>query len=175
MRSRHSVIALVLGIGYALMLASPSKAASISDPNDTNGRLDVRRVVANNDTTNALIKFRVHTERGYRCRFLHKGSPNRVWVRFDIARDGDVDASGRLMCSRKGAGWFIRMSTGIRFFGEHPQPNTTAVHIGWEGIPGDQERNHGAIFVVTEDGSSPRCSATPCRDRAPNVGAMAAW
>jgi hypothetical protein len=169
--SRRVIPFALLIIAWLLVFESPAAASSIRDANDVRGRLDIRFVGAKNNTVGGFVKFRLDTQWGYDCPFLRSGSPNRVFIFFDAGRDGDIDARGRLMCS--GDAWFVQMED-TRFFGHHPDRNTTVVPMGWEGIPGDQARGDGSIIVKTLDASSRRCS-TPCIDRAPNTGSLVVW
>jgi hypothetical protein len=170
---RRMISAAVVATALTVVPATPAGAATVVDPNDTRGRLDITFVSLQNDEQNALVRFRLDTQWGYGCRFLARTSPNRVYVWFDVRSNNDVDSIARLMCG--GGGWFLKMGDGSRFFGTHPDRDTTIVNIGWEGLPGDQSVTHGSAVVTTRDASSGPCTNTSCRDRAPNAGSLAAW
>jgi hypothetical protein len=175
---RKAYLVALVTTTLVLAMASPAAAVWLRDPTDTPGRLDITWIGAKNDEVNALVKVHVKTRGAYRCRLLAPDGPNRMWLLIDVGRDGDIDVIGRFMC-RKGhafpGGWFIRLSNGSRFGASHSGPDMLVVNIGWEGIPGDQSRNHGSIAVRTRDGQSSPCTSIPCRDRAPNKGWLSVW
>jgi hypothetical protein len=172
---RRAALCSVMVISLLVVSTSPAIASSVRDPADARGRLDVTFVSATNVERQGLVKVRVDTERGYGCRFLSTRKPNRLFILFDVHNDGDVDDIGRFFCSSDHQ-WMLRVQgVGGILVGSHPDADTLVFNVGWEFISGDQEATHGSVVIRSRDESSEGCRHTPCMDRAPNLGGLAAW
>jgi hypothetical protein len=158
------------------LTAPPAWAASLDDPNDTAGRLDVTFVWGRvRDSGGHFLKVRVETENRFPCRYMTSRTPNRIFVLIDDGNDGDIEVRGHFFCFNHRENWGF-MYRGDEFsafvHARHPDRRTlVARRILLEDFA---VSDVGAIVVRSRDESTDPCThQDPCFDRAPDVGALA--
>jgi hypothetical protein len=170
----------ILAVGVALLMVAlegQALAGSVTDPNDTPGRLDITLLRARG-ARHGVGHFRIETQHRFRCRKLKLGKPNRLKLMFDDRRDHDVDLVGRFLCSKDDSGnhhWSLRLhgpSTGSHYedlAARRPNRHTLKVIVPLDLA--EFAAPHMGVFARSKDATAPACrSAEPCRDRAPDVG-----
>jgi len=154
-----------------VLLATPALAVSLTDPNDTDGRLDLRFLVAQNDEPNRVVTVRVKTEFGFKCGYMSPKTSNRISLVFDDKLDGTTDTTGTFVCRRIGTPhWRLRMGT-VQLDARHPRPRVLVVNVGYDLIAGDQVEDHWGVAARSRDVTAPKC-AYACIDRAPNSSVL---
>jgi parallel beta-helix repeat protein len=151
---------------------------SVSDPNDTPGRLDITLLHATG-TRHGTGHLRVKLQHRLRCRKLKLGDSNRLRLLFDDGRDGDLDLVGRFYCSRGSDArnhWFLRLrgpSTGSRYKRLHATRSSrhtlkVAVSLDLKEF----RSTHMGVVASGKDATAAACDSKSCRDRAPDVGSL---
>ena len=170
MRIKALVLATALLLGVFINQAF---AASSTDPNDTPGRLDIT-FVRGSGSSGEVGRFRIETQRRYRCRYLRRSSSNRLKLLFDDRRDGDVDLVGRFKCSNHD--WILDLKgpdTGSHYESlSVKRPNKHTVKVKVPLFLDELSGNHMGIYATSKDATAPACATTPCKDRAPDSGTI---
>jgi hypothetical protein len=165
----------IVAVGAALMvalMAIPAQAVSATDPNDADGRLDLRFLGAQNDEPKRFVTVRVKTEFGFKCGYMSPKTSNRISLLFDDKLDGTIDTTGTFVCRRVGTPhWSLRMGK-AGLVAKHPRPRVLVVNVGYELIGGDQVEDHWGVAARSKDETAPKCAYAPCFDRAPNSGML---
>ena len=96
-----------LALGAAVVVGAAALAATVSDPNDVSGKLDLRSVTATR--SGGLITVTVRTWDSWTNSVVGQASANRLFVLFDPDLDGTTEYKGRILYS---GGALILLVTG---------------------------------------------------------------
>src|SRR5918999_834002 len=89
------VFALVLA--RAVLAPPVSAAESAEDPNDTEGKLDIR-LISFKGAAGASSTVKIKTQNPWGCKFLRQGVKTSLNWYFDDGEDGDNDLIGKFVC-----------------------------------------------------------------------------
>ncbi|MCC6222419.1 MAG: hypothetical protein IT201_02890 [Thermoleophilia bacterium] len=163
--------ALGLGAVVALAAVSPAAAVTATDPDDTAGKLDVRKVVVTDTASSVTVT--VKTWGSWSTDVLASGQ-NRLAILFDSDLDGAWDYRGRII---KSSGVLVLLLSG-RGNSYEPlpveRPSSQAVSFT---VPTDAVGTAGAdlqVVATSRYRDSGSC-ATACKDRAPDSGWLLVW
>jgi len=152
-------------------LAMPAaRAATVDDPNNARGPLDLRRLVATKHDAKAPLKIRITTYGTWSQRLLDASGANRLRVLFNTGRSRGAEYVGEIafrnghlsMTVRRANGAFVR-----RLRVRHPDGDRVAVTVP-RGLPNPDGNLHLAASM-TYRAATGICAST-CGDRVPNVG-----
>lgn len=163
--------ALGLGAVVALAAVSPAVGVTATDPDDTAGKLDVRKVIATDTASSVTVT--VKTWGSWSTGVL-ASSENRLVVLFDSDLDGVVDYRGRVI--RSDGVLVLLLSGQGNSYEPLPvkRPSSNAVSFT---VPTDVLEAAGADLQVTAASryrDSGACAAA-CNDRAPDSGWLLVW
>jgi hypothetical protein len=173
MRIKIGALAVV---SLLLLLFAPAHAASLSDPNDTRGRLDIF-VLRASGARHGMGRFSIETQRRFGCNKLKLGKPNRLKLLFDDQRDGDIDLVGRFYCFRGSYShnhWYLRLhgpSSGSHYEelrATRPDRHTINVAVPLDLL--EFVGSHLGVLARSKDATAAACTSKACRDRAPDAG-----
>lgn len=155
------IAALALPLGFNTASANHTKITK-SDPNDTDGRLDMVKVryIGNGDDTATLV---LKTSERWKCDFLRGvGEPPHTYaasLSWDINRNRDPynEKSGQFFCSEKKL--FLRLDNGETYRAHRPDRRTARVtiplkptkHLSLVAISRLNGEVDGEIYVEEED------------------------
>lgn len=171
-RSGRATIVGVVG-SVALLAASIAliarPAAAARDPNDVDGRLDIRSVTGTKDGIAEPLTITVRTWDEWGKRLLEEDGPNRLFVVFDVDGDADGDVSARVERSAGSLVAVIENADGSTTTMTVSRPDRRSVSFtvpfGTEGDPlGDV-----AVAARTRSSSGADCHPA-CKDRSPDSG-----
>jgi hypothetical protein len=158
------VVTIVVG---SLVTAGAALAAYATDPNDTAGKLDLRRVTGTR--TAGIVTVTVRTWDSWQKGVLPQaGSPNRLFVLFDADGDGAAEYRARVV---NAGGALVALLTGEgQQFEPVPITRSSGVQIRFS-FPTDVLVDADETFAVAARSvyQGGLCS-TACLDRAPNTG-----
>lgn len=169
MRRRSSLALLSLVIG--LLVPSAAWAVFATDPNDTPGKLDLRRVTATRSAAE-ILTVTVRTWDGWQKSILPQtGSPNRLFVLFSTDADGSIEYKARIV--NLGGSLVALLSGQGQQFEPIPVTRPSSAHVRFAfpaDVLVDADENLGvAARSIYQDGLCP----ASCSDRAPNTGLIA--
>lgn len=169
---RSTVVAIVVA------LALPASAAEVtkSDPNDSDGLLDVREVVIDAERNGAGF-FTIKTFEGFNCGYLKKSSGNKLKLLFDDGRDGSTDLIGRFECQGGDLLMFLHgKETGNNYEPlKAKRPSKKVVKVAFQLDISEFTSDTMGVKVRTVDASADGCTEEACKDKAPNRGSVKAY
>ncbi len=165
---------LIVPLLAAALLAPSVRAATMTDPDDVPGKLDLASVTARKADTLAPLKIRITTYENWAARLLRESGRNRVVVLFDVDADPKPEYRGVIVYV---GGDLVMWISGQGSSFEplpvrHPDGHTLRTVV-----PGGSEPNPDApgprIAVRSRFFDEADCP-DGCFDRAPNGGAVVA-
>lgn len=167
MRSR-SAVALVLLL--TLQLLTPAAvAATVADPDDVGGKLDLATVTARKADALAPLRIRITTYESWAARVLRASGPNRVVVLFNVDADPEKEYRGVIL--RIGGDLVMLISGEGSTFEPLPvrHPNGHTLRTVVPGGPPPNPEGPVRIAARSRFFDEADC-ADGCLDRAPNGG-----
>lgn len=167
MRSR-SALALVPLLAL-LLLAPTAVAATVADPDDVEGKLDLASVTARKADALAPLRIRITTYENWAARLLRESGRNRVVVLFNVDADPETEYRGVIL--RVGGDLVMLVRGGSSSFEplpvRHPDGHTLRTVV-----PGGSPPNpEGPVRIAVRSRSFDEADcADGCLDRAPNGG-----
>lgn len=167
MRARASAVLVPL---LALLLLAPGAgAATVTDPDDVAGKLDLATVTATKSEASAPLKIRITTYENWAARLLRESGPNRVIVLFNVDTDPDPEYRGRILYA--GGDLFMTISGEGSSFEplpvRHPNGHTLRTVVPGSSPPNPDGQVRIAVRSRLYDDAD---CADGCFDRAPNGG-----
>ncbi len=174
MRSR-SALALVPLLALVL-LAPPVGAASVTDPDDVGGKLDLATVSARKADALAPLKIRITTYESWAARLLRASGRNRVVVLFNVDTDPQKEYRGVIVYVE---GDLVMLISGQGSSFEplpvrHPNGHTLRTVVPGESPPNPDNPDTPVRIAVRSRSFDEGDCVEGCRDRAPNGGWVAA-
>jgi hypothetical protein len=167
-------IAAVVAVAL-MVLTSPAWAASRPDPDDADGRLDIKRITVNAEPQE-LGTMIIRTYGPWNSTFLRPALDNPLVWKFNDGDDRDFDLLGTFRYTDGALRLFLTgVDTGNTygpFLASRPDRRSVRVRFSFD-IP-ELQSNHLSV-VVRSESSGRECPDDPCKDRAPNFGNMNAF
>lgn len=168
----------ILVVALMLAAALPAAAAEMTknDPDDSDGKLDLRQLVVDATKGEAGF-FTIKTYEGFKCGYLKKDKPNKMRLLFDDGRDGDIDLVGKFECSNDKLWMFLHgIETGNNYEPLRARrPSNKTVKVAFQLDIAEFEADTMGVKVKTVDGTAERCTEVACRDSAPGKGTLQAY
>lgn len=167
MRSRP-VLALV-PLLTLLLIAPPAGAATVADPDDVGGKLDLATVTARKTDPLAPLWIRITTYESWAPRLLRESGPNRVVVLFNVDADPKKEFRGVIL--RIGGDLVMLVSGEGSSFEPLPVRHPNG-HTLRTVVPGGSPPNpEGPVRIAARSRLFDEADcADGCLDRAPNGG-----
>jgi hypothetical protein len=173
MRSRSLTLVAVVAVTAFVLAAAPAVAATVTDPGDVAGKLDLKTLSARKADASAPLTIKIVTYEGWAKAVLKDSGDNRIYVLFDVDSDGTVEFKGEI--STSGHKLHMDISGDGSSFEplvvKHPNAHTIKVVVPGGSPPnpdGTVQVAAKSLFRDTGD-----CAAA-CKDRAPDSGWVAA-
>ncbi|MFP5298612.1 MAG: hypothetical protein ACLGHL_06475 [Actinomycetota bacterium] len=167
-----------LVVALSVVLALPAWAAEVvkNDPDDSDGKLDLSRLVVDATKGEAGF-FTIKTHDNFRCGYLKPGKPNRLRLLFDDGRDGDIDLIGRFECDGdKLLMFLVGKETGNNYEPLRARrPSNKTVKVAFQLDIAEFEADTLGVKVRTVDGTAEGCTDEPCKDSVPGKGTLQAY
>ena len=159
------VLTAIAAVACAMVAAAPAWGVVASDPNDVAGGLDLRSVTATLGGS-GLLTVTVRTWDPWSNGTLPAGSPNRLFVLFDVDSDGVTDYKARLLSD---AGTLIALITGQgQAFEPVPVQRPSGAKARF-AFPADVILLNGHVGVAARSVYKGGPCASACKDRAPDA------
>jgi hypothetical protein len=167
-RALRTALPLVLAIACALVSAPTAAGVAATDPNDTPGRLDLRRVIVLKDGPTSPLRVTLTTWGAWPASLLRRSGPNRVFVGLDTDLDGTRDVRARIVRSGGGLVAELRDSGELVDRVNVARPSQRKLRFT---VPGGSPANpSGAVAVAARSRFRGDAACRPCNDRAPDAG-----
>jgi hypothetical protein len=170
--SRSRIVrALWCGVVVAGLLIPPmvpSSALGRTDPDDTGGKLDLRRLSVVQDDASGDLTVSVKTWDAWSNRTLGHASSNRLVVDVDTNLDGEADVGARVVRSAGGLVAELRESGQVveRLPVERLSDHKMRFVLSESSIANPA----GAVRLAAHTRFANQAACTPCADRAPDTG-----
>ena len=171
---KNIVLALVV-MCLALLPLSGAGAAFHADPNDSDGRLDMKALGLHYDSGTGVLTLRIRTREVWGCKFLRSGIKTSLNWYFDDGADGDVDLTGKFVCLQPNKDPRLAFKLHGNDSGNNyelinaKRPNHHTVVVKMPTDLTEFESEHASASARSTDGITEGCDDN-CPDRAPDSG-----
>jgi hypothetical protein len=158
------------------VLAPPAAAAKAEDPNDVDGKLDIR-LISFKGAAGGTGTVKLKTQNPWGCKFLRQGVKTSLNWYFDDGEDGDNDLIGKFVCINANSDnpkLILKLhgpDTDNRYEpvpAKKPDKKTVKATFPFD-LP-EFESDHASAHARSKDAISEGCDV--CVDRAPDTGGM---
>ncbi|MGH3118778.1 MAG: hypothetical protein ACRDQ2_17020 [Gaiellales bacterium] len=163
---------MAIGASLALlaMIGAIPGVLAETDPNDVQGRLDLRVLRSALETAGGPMDVTVRTAGKWSPRVLGSSTPNRLIVLFDADQDGSADYSARVRRSAGSLGVSLSASGEELAVLEATRPDRRSVSFTVpSGLVSDPNGRYGVAARTRFVADAGAC-ASGCSDRAPDSG-----
>ena len=164
-----------------LSLLAPAASAkeTASDPNDSDGRLDIVEI-SFKGAAGATSTVKLKTQNPWGCKFLRQGVKTSLNWYFDDGEDGDNDLIGKFVCVNAGSAKpKLIMKLHGPDTGNHyepvpaKKPNKKTVKATFPFDLAEFESDHASAHARSKDAITEGCDV--CVDRAPDTGGLSLY
>jgi hypothetical protein len=163
-------LGFLAALAGALALASSAFTATVSDPNDVPGKLDLRSVTAT--SSSGFVRVTVRTWNTWTNAVLASPGPNRLVALFDTNLDGTSDYRGRIL--RSGGMLIVLLSGQGSSFEPLPveRVNGSTVRFSFpqDIVAEEVESMDESLQVAAKSTFKGSACPAACTDRAPGSG-----
>lgn len=168
---KRAVTVLTVLASFTLLLTAPAAAVEQRDPDDSDSRLDIARVTV--EVEDGVGTFLIRTHDRWPARFLRDTQPTSLKLYLDADRDGTAEVIGNFRFVRDALWLVLRGSNGDRYewvrVTRADRKSAEAVFaVDLPALDGD----HLSVWARSRSSIEGDCPSAPCRDRAPNRGAV---
>jgi hypothetical protein len=173
---RLAPLAFALVLAGAVLAPPVSAAESAEDPNDTEGKLDIR-LISFKGAAGASSTVKIKTQNPWGCKFLRQGVKTSLNWYFDDGEDGDNDLIGKFVCVNANGNnpkLILKLHGPDSGSNYEPvpakKPDKKTVKATFPFDLAEFESDHASAHARSKDAISEGCDV--CVDRAPDTGGM---
>jgi hypothetical protein len=168
------LFALVV-LSLALAPLTGASATKLTDPNDSDGRLDIKQLGIVYDSGTGVLTLRIKTYKVWGCKFLRSGVKTSLNWYFDDGMDGDTDLTGKFVCVEVNKDPRLAFKLHGNDSGNNyefitaKRPDHHTVLVKMPTDVAEFESDHASAWARSKDGITEGCDDN-CPDRAPDTG-----
>lgn len=174
---RKLTAAATSALVLVVLTAGPGRATSTSDPNDSDGRLDVQKIASRYDSGTGVLTLKLRTFQSWGCKYLRQGVKTSLNWYLDDGQDGDNDLTGKFVCinASKDPKLIFKLHGNDSGNNYEPlkarRPDHHTVTVKMPTDLTELSSDHASAHARSSDAIAEGCDPA-CTDRAPDSGGI---